>query len=404
MIINIIPFKDLLSKIIDNRGKTCPTSETGQPLIATNCVRNDSLYPQFEKIRYVDDETHKNWFRGHPTPGEMLFVTKGTPGRVCWVPGPVNFCIAQDMLSIRANEKIVYPKFLFALLRSAETQKMIENMHVGTLIPHFKKGDFNQLFLSIPSDRKVQERIGDTYFNFSEKIELNRQTNTTLESIAQKIFKEWFVDFRFPGATGEMQDSELGPIPKGWRVGKVGEICEVNMNTISKRDIFDHIEYIEISEVNRGVIGKTSIYTYGAEPSRAKRKLKHGDTVLSTVRPHRGAYFLALNPSSNLIASTGFAVFAPTAVPPSFLYLLLTASEKLEYYGHVADGGAYPAINPNLIMDIDIVVPREDVLNDFQSVAESLFEEIDNNNHQSTILTQLRDALLPKLMSGEIEV
>jgi len=212
------------------------------------------------------------------------------------------------------------------------------------------------------------------------------------------------VDFRFPGATGEVEDSELGPIPKGWRVGKVGDICEVNKNTIGKGDVFDHIEYIEISEVNRGAIGKTSIYSYGTEPSRAKRKLKHGDTVLSTVRPNRGAYFLALNPSSTLIASTGFAVFSPVAVPPSFLYLLLTSSEKLEYYGHVADGGAYPAINPNLIMDIDIVIPGEDALNDFQSVADSLFEKIDNNNRQSTTLAKIRDVLLPKLMNGEIPV
>ena len=76
----------------------------------------------------------------------------------------------------------------------------------------------------------------------------------------------------------------------------------------------------------------------------------------------------------------------------------------MEYYGHVADGGAYPAINPNLIMDIDIVVPCDNVLNVFQSVADSLFEEIDNNHHQSTILAKIRDSLLPKLMSGEIEV
>ena len=167
---NKIPFSDCLSNIVDNRGKTCPTAATGIPLIATNCIKNDSLYPVFENERYVNQETYKNWFRAHPEPGDLIFVTKGSPGRVCFVPNPVPFCIAQDMLAIRANEDVVNPKFLFALLRSSETQQAIENLHVGSLIPHFKKGDFDQLILSIPDDLKLQENIGNIYFDFCRKI------------------------------------------------------------------------------------------------------------------------------------------------------------------------------------------------------------------------------------------
>lgn len=279
----------------------------------------------------------------------------------------------------------------------------INGMDSGSAIPSTSREDFYSLSLKLP-DFVTQTRIAAILSALDDKIELNRRTNATLEAIAQAIFKEWFVDFHFPGATGEMQDSELGPIPKGWRVGKVGEICEVNKNSISKKDVFEYIKYIEISEVTKGIVGKTSIYPYGTEPSRAKRKLKHGDTVLSTVRPNRGSYFLALNPPPNLIASTGFAIFSPTKVPPSFLYLFLTSSEKLEYYGHVADGGAYPAINPGLIMDIDIIIPDNDALKLFLSVTDRLFQEIDNNHNQSSTLAQTRDTLLPKLMSGEIEV
>ena len=109
-------FADLLSNIVDNRGKTCPVEETGLPLIATNCVKNDTLFPAFEKVRYVNTETYDTWFRGHPKPDDIIFVCKGAPGNVCWTPNPVNFCIAQDMVAIRADEKIIDPKFLFALL------------------------------------------------------------------------------------------------------------------------------------------------------------------------------------------------------------------------------------------------------------------------------------------------
>jgi type I restriction enzyme S subunit len=174
------PFTEVLSTIVDNRGRTCPTAESGLPLIATNCIKNDLLYPAFEKVRYVSKETYDNWFRGHPEPGDLIFVTKGSPGRVCVTPDPVSFCIAQDMVALRADPRKVYPRFLFALLRSEAVQAQIGNMHVGTLIPHFKKGDFDKLLLPIP-DKKYQQAIGDIYFELSAKIELNRRMNETLE-------------------------------------------------------------------------------------------------------------------------------------------------------------------------------------------------------------------------------
>jgi len=188
-------FLSLLSDIVDNRGKTVPTEDTGIALIATNCIKNENLYPAYDKVRYVSKRIYETWFRGHPIPGDMIFTCKGSPGRVCWVPNPIDFCIAQDMVGIRANEKIVYPKYLFALLRSEETQNKILNMHVGTLIPHFKKGDFGNLYFDIPTDMEYQKRVGDAYFDFCLKIEANRQVNQTLESMAQAIFQSWFVDF-----------------------------------------------------------------------------------------------------------------------------------------------------------------------------------------------------------------
>lgn len=270
-------FSDLLKAIVDNRGKTCPVQEQGMPLIATNCIKNESLYPVFEKLRYVSDETYLNWFRAHPEPSDIIFVCKGSPGRVAWTPKPVTFCIAQDMVAIRADETKVDPKYLFALLRSQETQNKILNMHVGSLIPHFKKGDFKNFYLSVPEDMDYQKKVGEIYFKFCEKVEVNTQTSQTLESFAQAIFKSWFVDFDpvkakietlaaggsaddaelaamrvisaktvdelnslkasnpeafnklaqtaalFPAA---MQDSELGEIPEGWNATPFGELLE----------------------------------------------------------------------------------------------------------------------------------------------------------------------------------
>lgn len=250
----------------------------------------------------------------------------------------------------------------------------------------------------------TQRRIAAILTALDDKIELNRRMNQTLEAIAQAIFREWFVRFNFPGATGEMVETEVGEVPKGWRVGKVSDVCEVNQNSISKDDSFDWIDYVEISGVSQGTISNVTRYEFGEQPSRARRKLKHGDVVLSTVRPSRGSYFLAIKPASTTIVSTGFAVFTPTHAPYGFLYLFLTDDKKLEYYGHVADGGAYPAIRPELIMEMDLVIPDDETLTVFQEVIEPFFETISKNLEESQTLTQVRDRLLPKLMRGEVEV
>ena len=208
--ISLKPFSELLSNVVDNRGRTCPTAPSGLALIATNCIRNDNLYPVYENVRYVSDETYRAWFRGHPLPGDLIFVTKGTPGRVCVVPPKVDFCIAQDMVAIRADNKKVSPKYLFAALRSAEIQSEIENLHVGSLIPHFKKGDFDKLQIPLP-EREVQEYIGEQYFTFSAKIDLLHRQNKTLEGMAEALWRKMFVE-------------EVDP---GWKKGKLGDVIAI---------------------------------------------------------------------------------------------------------------------------------------------------------------------------------
>ena len=176
---NRVPLTELLSFIVDNRGKTVPTAPSGHKLIATNCVTNNTLFPVYDKTRYLSEETYQTWFRAHPIPGDILFVNKGTPGRVCLVPDPVDFCIAQDMIALRADESKIYPKYLFTVLRSREIQQQIYNTNVGDVIPHFKKQFLDQLLIPIP-ERSIQESIGDLYYVLSLKAERNKKINDNL--------------------------------------------------------------------------------------------------------------------------------------------------------------------------------------------------------------------------------
>jgi type I restriction enzyme, S subunit len=147
---NAIPLSKTTKFIVDNRGKTAPTSANGIALIATNCISNESLYPAYESVRYVSQETYSTWFRAHPLPGDILLTLKGSQnGAVCLVPDPVDFVIAQDMVALRADRAVIDPLFLFAALRSPKVQHQIRNLDVSGIIPHFKKSDFDKLLLGL---------------------------------------------------------------------------------------------------------------------------------------------------------------------------------------------------------------------------------------------------------------
>lgn len=362
----------------------------------------------FEKTQFVTKEKDDLLRKGKLRRNDIVLTTRGTVGNVAYYDDSVpfdNVRINSGMVVLRidSEQRELYTRYFYHFLKSALFKEQVLSHASGSAQPQLPIKDMKQIELTLPPF-ETQRRIATILSALDDKIELNRQTNLTLKAIAQALFKEWFVDFSFPGATGEMQESELGPIPVGWKVRKLGDVCDVNKNALSKNDELKWIEYIEISGVDKGVVSGTTRYDLGKEPSRAKRKINHGDTVLSTVRPDRGSFFLAINPPSSHIASTGFAVFSATKVPFTFLYIFLTDLEKLEYYGHIADGGAYPAINPNLIMDMDIIIPDEIVLHDFHSRAKSIFEKMHIYNQQSKQLSQLRDTLLPKLMNGDIAV
>ena len=391
-------------------------------MIATNCLRAGGLYPTYETTRFVSDETYRTWFRGHPKPGDIIFVTKGSPGRVCLAPDPVDFCIAQDMVAIRADESKVYPRYLFAVLRSQGAQQRIENMHVGTLIPHFKKGDFDKLLLPIP-DPASQREIGDLYFELSSRIDLLQRMNTTLEAIAQALFKSWFVDFdpvrakvegREPEGVqpelaalfpSEFEDSALGEIPKGWRVGTLIDIAILNPESWTAKNPPATVSYIDLANTKDNVVADVAEYAFDEAPSRARRVLRDGDTIVGTVRPGNRSFAYIQKPPSNLTASTGFAVLRPSnAQNTEFLYLAATQDSSIEHLAHVADGAAYPAVRPEVVSGIQCVIPSGDIMRAFHDVAAPLLSTISVNQRQGQILATLRDTLLPQLMSGKVRI
>lgn len=425
-------FKELLSNIVDNRGKTCPVGDAGLPLIATNCIKEHSLYPVFEKVRYVSDETYTNWFRGHPQPGDMIFVCKGSPGRVNWVPDPVNFCIAQDMVAIRADTTKVYPKYLFALLRSQASQQKILNMHVGSLIPHFKKGDFGNLYFELPEDLEYQKKVGDAYFDFCLKIESNNQLNQTLEEMAQAIFKSWFVDFEpvkakmngeqpegMDAATAslfpeKLVESELGLIPEGWPVDQVGNHIDVTKGKSYKSAELQEstTALVTLKSFKRGGgyrMDGLKEYTGKYKPQQV---IEAGDLVMSLTDVTQAAEIVG-KPAlvidapqyDTLVASLDVAILRPKETDAKqYFYGLMSTYRFHRYAESFATGTTVLHLSPKGITTFEFACPSAELVKKYHEFAAPIFAKIEANILESQELAKLRDTLLPKLLSGEIEL
>ncbi len=388
--------------------------DIGEGAIRTDVV--DHISPEFEdkvtaKLTQAED---------------IAFITKGTVGRVGFLrPLQPRVVFAPQVSYWRVTDRqSLNPSFLYYLLRGQEFQANLHAVktHGSMVADYVSLTDQRNFRLTIPP-LEDQAKIAQILGSLDDKIDLNRRMNETLEAMARAIFKSWFVDFdpvrakmegRQPvGIDAEtaalfpdsFEESDLGEMPIGWEPCRVGDVADVNGWTLGGKDALDHVRYIEISEVMRGEIFSIAEYTRGSEPSRARRRLRHGDTVLSTVRPDRGAYFLCLNPDESLIASTGFAVITPKKVPWSFAFAALAREEILQELGHLADGGAYPAVRPEVIANRDIITPGNPrILEQFHVRCEPLYLRVDASRRESKSLAAIRDALLPKLLSGEIHV
>jgi type I restriction enzyme S subunit len=177
---------DCVSFIVDNRGRTCPVVAKGFPLIATNCITDKSRRVVPKDLRFVDQVTYDRWFRAHPKPNDILFVCKGTPGKVALVPDPVPYCIAQDMVALRADEAKVDPVYLYYRLSAPDVRERIEGLHVGTLIPHFKKGDFDKLRFQVHG-RDEQRRIAAVLGALDDLIEAEERTASLADALWRAV-------------------------------------------------------------------------------------------------------------------------------------------------------------------------------------------------------------------------
>jgi type I restriction enzyme, S subunit len=352
----------------------------------------------------------------------LLNITGDSVARVCQVdPAVLPARVNQHVAIIRPNPKKLDPRFLRYFLVSPEMQsKLLSWAGSGGTRNALTKGMIESFDVFAPTDVTEQRAIAHILGTLDDKIELNRRMNETLEVMARAIFKSWFVDFeptrakaegRAPGLPKEIadlfpdhfEDSELGEIPAGWTGGILADFANLNPETWSKDTAPDEIEYVDLANTKWGKVEETQKYVWKDAPSRAQRILRPGDTIVGTVRPGNGSF--ALVAQEGFTGSTGFAVLRPRwAIYEEYIYLAATSSDNIERLAHLADGAAYPAVRPNVVLATQVVLPEKSLIEGFARLAKPMMAKIAANERESRTLCALRDGLLPKLISGGIRV
>jgi len=363
---------ELLSFIVDNRGRSCPVAEQGFPLIATNSVTDASRRVVPKDVRYVDQETYDTWFRAHPRPNDILFVCKGTPGKVALVPDPVPYSIAQDMVALRADKSKVDPLYLYYRLSAPDVREQIEGLHVGTLIPHFKKGDFDKLRFRVHG-LEEQRRIAAVLGALDDLIETNHWLSRRLAELQRATFlARWDGSARTKLAQVAMVT--MGQSPPGETYNESGEGTTFYQGT---RDFGWRYP-------------RRRVWT--TEPTR----LASAGDVLVAVRAPVGKLNVATEETA---LGRGLAGLRASGRQATLLQALQADSAVWEI--HQGTGTVFASINKAGLSDLSIPWVDDDGLEsrlaDLDAAIRQLVEEGDS-------LRSARDELLPLLMSGRVRV
>ena len=452
---NTYRIEDIAEKItigpFGSRMKSDAYVESGVPVIrGTNLTGSKKFSGDWV---FITEKLAKQLENCCVSNGDLVFPHRGSIGEVGLVDNQFpQYMMSSSLMKLRCNPNIADSEFIYYFFKSHQGRyELLKNAsQVGTPGIGQPLTSLKNIEIKLPSlgeQRKIAKILSD----LDEKIHLNNQINQTLESIAQALFKSWFIDFDpvrakiaakqeckdpelaamcaisgknevelqqmteddlaelrataalFPD---ELVESKLGEVPKGWFKTDLSILADLNVQSWTKKNCPEKVTYVDLSNTKWGVIQQTEEFIFEKAPSRARRVLKIGDTIVGTVRPANGSY--AFIQRENLTGSTGFAVLSPKHKNyAEFIYIVATDKENIKRLAHLADGGAYPAVSYDTVLNTPCILPIENkdgVLNLFHKNVKEFYFLSASKFEENNILASIRDTLLPKLLSGELDV
>ncbi|MHB8059857.1 MAG: restriction endonuclease subunit S [Gaiellaceae bacterium] len=389
-----------LAEIFDGPHATPKKIEEGPVFLGISNLAQGRL--DLSNAEHLSEEDFKRWTRRvTPSLGDVVFSYETRLGEAALIPSGLRCCLGRRMGLLRPKPGKVDARFLLYAYLGPQFQETLRARTVhGSTVDRVPLIDLPEFPIRVPDDVGEQRAIAHILGTLDDKIELNRRMNETLEQIVRALFRSWFVDFdpvrvkaegRDPGLPSEIADlfpdsfeeSELGEIPKGWRVAKLGDLLELPYGKALRAD-------------NR-TAGRIPVFGSNGQIGWHAEKLAEGPGIVVGRKGNPGVVTWA--PTDFFAIDTTFYVLPKTGCRS--LHFLFYALSDHDLAALSADS-AVPGLNRGLAYMSKQVVPSDRVLEAFDRKVRPLFERIHHGNEISTTLAASRDALLPKLISGEL--
>ncbi len=400
------------------KGKSLSKLKNSHPYIRVRDIGNSRLLNINDNFEYVDDDTQKTISRYIVNTNDILISIVGTIGLIAKVGETLNNANLTENCAKIINLKEVDSDYLYYFLISEKGQAEIKKATVGAVQAKLPLKNIQSIKMSLPALLE-QRTIAATLSCLDDMIELNNRTNQILEEIAQAIFKHWFIDFEFPNEDGEpyksnggeMVDSELGEIPKGWRIGNIGDYVKIKSGYAFKSSWWTEkgIPVIKIKEIDNYTINFNDIsYVADDKAELAKIfKVNSGDLLIAMTGATIGKFAIvpAILPFALVNQRVGKFFLGDRPLERlGFIYCILKEDSIYSEIVSRGDGSAQPNISPSMIESIKIILPSSNIINSYNQQVMNLFKLIIENISENKLMNSIRDTLLPKLMSGEIRV
>ncbi|OCA91312.1 hypothetical protein A8F94_05480 [Bacillus sp. FJAT-27225] len=339
---------------------------------------------------------------------DIVLTYTGTIGNVAIIKEDDAFHLAPNVAKITFTEKKYNPYFYYSYFRSEDFYNKLMNYSVGSTQATIPMKTIREITVPVPP-LETQNKVSNFISSIDEKIRINKELIGSLEEMSQTIFKHWFIDFEFPNEEGlsyksnggKMVESELGEIPEGWIVGAIKDLCLISSEKINLDKEKRNFHYIGLEHMPQGSIALGN-WESSKKVSGVKGVFNKGDILFGKLRP----YFKKVGITSvEGVCSTDILVFIPkNDFGKAYLLMNLIQDKFIEYTTSTATGTRMPRTGWNQIGRYSTVIPPTNLLIKFSEVLSPMLEQIQELIHENIYLGRVRDSLLPKMLSGEIEI
>lgn len=408
--------EDCMEAIIDYRGKTPKKTTFGIPLITAKIIKKGTILPVEE---YISPDDYNEWMRrGLPKQGDVVLTTEAPLGEVAQLQNS-KVALAQRVVTLRGKNGFLDNTFLKYLLLDNSVQNLLKSKSTGTTVTGIKQRELRKIKLSFPPFSE-QQAIAHILGTLDDKIELNRRQNATLEAVAQAIFKEWFVDFgpvraKMEGRQPEGMSREIADLfpdrldgegkPEGWKWAVLSDCCEINPKRVLQKN--KYASYLDMSNMPTT---NALPHKWNMRNFTSGMKFMNGDTLIARITPclenGKTAFVDFLKNGEVGWGSTEYIVLRPKDnISPFWGYLLSKTDEFRKFAIQSMTGtSGRQRVQVDQLAGFQIVKAPDTIHNIVKIQFDSIVRKLSKNRNEANILIDIRDTLLPKLISGELRV